>query len=111
MTYNIGSFSINYIINKEKKAIFNLIKKICLSKNGYIFGGMVRNEIICSYYKNKFIDYINNNQDINFDIEKNKSISSMFWFKKINLVLMSFLVLKLFWPFHFLRVCALNLEL
>ena len=79
MTYNIGSFSINYIINKEKKAIFNLIKKICLSKNGYIFGGMVRNEIICSYYKNKFIDYINNNQDINFDIEKKKSISSMFW--------------------------------
>jgi hypothetical protein len=41
---------------KEKRALINHIKNIGLNRNGIIFGGLVRDEIIASHYRDKFIN-------------------------------------------------------
>lgn len=46
--------TLNINMAKEKRAILSYIKNIGLEKNGKIFGGMVRDEIICNHYKHEF---------------------------------------------------------
>lgn len=45
-------------IKKEMRALYNKIKKSGLEQNGIIYGGMVRDEIISTYYKSLFDNYI-----------------------------------------------------
>ncbi len=52
--------TINY--DKEKRLLINKIKKIGLSLDGIIFGGMVRDEIIATHYRQEFI-----NKQLNFE--------------------------------------------
>ncbi len=47
--------SININLEKEKRALVNHIKKLGLNNNGIIFGGLVRDEIIATHYREKFI--------------------------------------------------------
>jgi hypothetical protein len=47
--------TLNIIYNKEKRLLINAIKNIGLSREGTIFGGLVRDEIIATYYRNEFI--------------------------------------------------------
>lgn len=58
---DIKSFDVKIYIEKEKRAIFNKIKNIALYEDGIIFGGMVREEIIVEFYKNKFNKYVSEN--------------------------------------------------
>lgn len=53
--------TINIIYGKEKRALVNRIKRIGLEKNGIIFGGLVRDEIIATHYRDEFI-----NKKLNF---------------------------------------------
>lgn len=48
--------SIQIIYKKEKRTLINKIKKYGLASNGIIFGGLVRDEIIASHYRQEFID-------------------------------------------------------
>jgi hypothetical protein len=54
----------NVIINidGQRKAIFRKIKKMCFAKNGIIFGGMPRDEIIQEYYIQQFQKYAMENK-------------------------------------------------
>jgi len=52
----MGDKTINIIYGKEKRTLVNKIKKICFNNNGTIFGGLVRDEIIASYYREEFIN-------------------------------------------------------
>ena len=75
----ITSIPIN--ISKEKRKLFNMIKKAVFKENGIIYGDFVRDEIIAEHYKNEFNNYIKyicyyNNYDI-----KN-AITNNFWDKK-----------------------------
>jgi hypothetical protein len=47
--------SVKIIIGKENRALVNKIKKIGLNNNGIIFGGLVRDEIIATHYREEFI--------------------------------------------------------
>lgn len=46
-------------MNKEKRALFNNIKRMGIRDNGIIFGGLVRDEIIATYNKKLYNNYIN----------------------------------------------------
>lgn len=48
--------TINITYGKEKRALVNRIKRFGLDNNGIIFGGLVRDEIIASYYKDEFVN-------------------------------------------------------
>lgn len=48
------TLSITY--GKEKRLLINRIKKIGLDTNGIIFGGLVRDEIIATHYRDEFIN-------------------------------------------------------
>jgi len=48
--------SIQIIYKKEKRTLLNKIKKFGLASNGIIFGGLVRDEIIASHFRQEFID-------------------------------------------------------
>lgn len=66
--------TINIIYGKEKRALVNNIKKIGLDKNGIIFGGLVRDEIIASHYRDEFVSKKLNFSrywDKKYDIETN----------------------------------------
>lgn len=43
---------------KEKRYLFNFIKNIGISNDGIIYGGMVRDEIIATHYKDLFDEYV-----------------------------------------------------
>jgi len=47
---------VNVIYVKEMRNMINYLKKYGLNTNGIIFGGLVRDEIIGTYYRQKFID-------------------------------------------------------
>lgn len=63
-----NSININY--GKEKRCFVNKIKKLGLSRNGILFGGLVRDEIIASHYREEFI--------------KKKLDFSQYWDKEYN---------------------------
>lgn len=48
--------TINITYGKEKRALVNHIKRIGLNNNGIIFGGLVRDEIIATHYRDEFIN-------------------------------------------------------
>lgn len=48
--------TINITYGKEKRALVNRIKKFGLDNNGIIFGGLVRDEIIATHYRDEFIN-------------------------------------------------------
>jgi len=54
------SIGMNY--DKEKRLLINAIKKIGLGLNGIIFGGVVRDDIIATHYRQEFI-----NKKLDFD--------------------------------------------
>jgi hypothetical protein len=56
-------------MNKEKRYAYNHIKYLGINRNGIIFGGMVRDEIIATHYKSLFDEHC----------ETNKSIYKKFW--------------------------------
>lgn len=60
--------TINFIYAKEKRSFINQIKNIGLDNNGIIFGGLVRDEIIATHYREEFI---NNNLDFKHYWNKN----------------------------------------
>lgn len=63
-------------IKKEMRALYNKIKKTGLEHNGIIYGGMVRDEIISTYYKSIFDEYVKK------ELEENKleiEIYKKFW--------------------------------
>jgi len=62
--------TINITYGKEKRALVNHIKRVGLNRNGIIFGGLVRDEIIATHYRDEFI-----NKKLNF---------SRYWDKKYN---------------------------
>lgn len=45
-------------INKERRALFNTIKMMAIRDNGIIYGGLVRDEIIATYNKELYDEYI-----------------------------------------------------
>jgi len=47
--------TIRIIYGKEKRSLINKIKRIAFNRNGIIFGGLVRDEIIATYYREEFI--------------------------------------------------------
>ena len=49
-------------ISAQRKAIFRKIKKMCFAKNGLIFGGMPRDEIIQEYNVSQFQKYATENK-------------------------------------------------
>ena len=68
------SDTIKVIYGKEKRALINQIKRIGLDKKGIIFGGLVRDEIIATHYREEFINKKLNFSrywDKNYDIETN----------------------------------------
>lgn len=44
-------------MNKERRAVYNLIKRMGLDEHGLIYGGMVRDEIVATYNKSVFDEY------------------------------------------------------
>ena len=74
MAYKPELFNVNIIIEKEKRALIHQVKNAALNNNGIIFGGVVRDEIISSYYKKYFMNYLTTIGD--FD---NKEISEKMW--------------------------------
>jgi len=48
--------TINIIYAKEKRSLINKIKNIGLNKKGIIFGGLVRDEIVATHYREEFYD-------------------------------------------------------
>ena len=48
------TISITY--GKEKRSLINRIKRFGLDTNGIIFGGLVRDEIISTHYRDEFIN-------------------------------------------------------
>lgn len=60
--------SINITYGKEKRALVNYIKRVGLNRNGIIFGGLVRDEIIATHYRDEFI---NNKLDFSRYWDKN----------------------------------------
>jgi len=48
--------AVSIIYIKEMRRLINLLKNYGLNSNGIIFGGLVRDEIIGTYYRKKFID-------------------------------------------------------
>ena len=47
----------NMISDKEKRMAYNYIKRLGIAEDGIIYGGLVRDEIIATYYKTKFDEY------------------------------------------------------
>lgn len=45
-------------MNKERRVAYNQIKLMGLDEHGIIYGGMVRDEIVATYYKSVFDEYI-----------------------------------------------------
>jgi hypothetical protein len=45
-------------MNREKRALFNSIKRLGIAEDGIIYGGMVRDEIVATYYKSVFDEFI-----------------------------------------------------
>lgn len=45
------------ISDREKRMAYNFIKRLGIAEDGIIYGGMVRDEIIATYYKTKFDEY------------------------------------------------------
>lgn len=48
--------TISIIYGKEKRSLINRIKRFGLDTNGIIFGGLVRDEIISTHYRDEFIN-------------------------------------------------------
>ena len=71
---NIATISIN--LTKEKRRIYSLIKKCGIADNGIIYGGMVRDEIIATHYKEMFDKYIIENPIVN---SNNNSYNEKYW--------------------------------
>jgi len=64
--------SINVIHSKEMRNMINQLKNIGLVNKGIIFGGLVRDEIIGTYYRDKFLEKntsIDNYWNPTYDIE------------------------------------------
>lgn len=53
---------VKIVHTKEMRTLVNIFKKIGLNSKGTIFGGLVRDEIIGTHYRQKFID-----KDLDFD--------------------------------------------
>jgi hypothetical protein len=78
---NMINGTVNLNVLKEKRAIYNHIKKQVFKNNGILFGGMVRDEIISEHYKKKFNEYIKTEKGK----EKSSGSSSIdFWNKEYN---------------------------
>lgn len=60
--------------NKELRIAYNKLKRDGIYNNGIIFGGMVRDEIIASYNKSLFDDYV----------KSDKKLYSNFWDKSFH---------------------------
>jgi hypothetical protein len=79
---NIQTVSIN--IQKETRYLYNIIKRSGLTEGGIIYGGMVRDEILATYYKELYDTYVEENKIIdpynekfwnpNFHPETNKRL-------------------------------------
>ena len=79
---NIQTISIN--IQKETRYLYNIIKRSGLTEGGIIYGGMVRDEILATYYKELYDTYVEENKIIdpyhekfwnpNFHPETNKRL-------------------------------------
>jgi hypothetical protein len=74
MAYKPELFDVHIILEKEKRALVHQVKNAVLHNDGVIFGGMVRDEIISSYYKKYFMNYLTSIG--NFD---NREISLKLW--------------------------------
>lgn len=74
MAHKPELFDVHIIIEKEKRALIHQVKNAALNNNGIIFGGVVRDEIISSYYKKYFMNYLTTIGD--FD---SKEISEKMW--------------------------------
>jgi hypothetical protein len=57
-----GIYRVVINISAQRKAIFRKIKKMCFAKNGLIFGGMPRDEIIQEYNVGLFQKYATENK-------------------------------------------------
>lgn len=69
--------TINITYGKEKRALINRIKRFGLDNNGIIFGGLVRDEIIATHYRDEFINKKLNFSrywDKDYDSETNKRL-------------------------------------
>ena len=65
---------VKVIYVKEMRNMINYLKRYGLNSNGIIFGGLVRDEIIGTYYRQKFIDNgmdFSKYWDYNYDFETN----------------------------------------
>ena len=60
---NVSNVSIN--ITKEKRTLYNIIKRYGLSENGIIYGGMVRDEIVATHFKELYDSYVVENKIYN----------------------------------------------
>lgn len=69
------TIKINY--RKEMRSLINQIKSIGLKNNGILFGGVVRDDIIGTHYRNLFIEKegdFSKYWDDNYDVETNKRL-------------------------------------
>ena len=73
------TISIN--MNKEKRGVYKILKRLGIQNDGIIYGGMVRDEIIATHHKLLFNEYANKNKiqhthkkfwDMSFHPETNK---------------------------------------
>ena len=54
---NISTVTIN--LNREKRVLYNAIKHCGIAQNGIIYGGMVRDEIIATHFRDVYDSYVN----------------------------------------------------
>jgi hypothetical protein len=69
------NFTFSYL--KEMRRFVNLIKNMGLEKEGIIYGGLVRDEIIGNHYREKFINKkldFSEYWDLSYDTETNKRL-------------------------------------
>jgi hypothetical protein len=60
--HNMNLTSVTINLNKEKRVLYNNIKHYGIAKNGIIYGGMVRDEIIATHYRDVYDTYVRDNK-------------------------------------------------
>ena len=70
-------YRISINMDKEKRAVCNSIKMFGINEEGIVYGGMVRDEIISTYYKSIFDDFVKSS-------DNNLRLYDKFWDKKFH---------------------------